>query len=67
MAVLEQTNIIYANNGSGKTTLSMLFRSLRGNNELLLKKRSFNTSDPIEITLLDENNKQVKFCTGEVE
>ena len=34
---LEQTNVIYANNGSGKTTLSLLFRSLKGRNELVIK------------------------------
>lgn len=58
---LEQTNVIYANNGSGKTTLSLLFRSLKGRNELVIKKKSFSSKENPEITLLDENNKEIKF------
>lgn len=36
----KKTNVIYAPNGSGKTTLALLFNSLSGNNELLLKKKA---------------------------
>ncbi len=44
-------NLIYGENGSGKTTLSLLFRSLRGEDGLLLKKRSFDRSVPQQIEL----------------
>ena len=37
-----QFNLIYGPNGSGKTTLAQIFRSLKGNDTLLLQKRSFN-------------------------
>src|SRR5436190_19949308 len=60
----EQTNVIYANNGSGKTTLSLLFRSLKGNNEIVIKKKSFSSKENPEITLLDESNKEIKFSKG---
>ena len=46
-----QFNLIYGENGSGKTTLSLLFRSLRGEDGLLLKKRSFDHSVPQQIEL----------------
>jgi wobble nucleotide-excising tRNase len=38
----EKLNLIYGENGSGKTTLSIILASLRGDNNLVLKKRSFN-------------------------
>lgn len=60
----DQTNVIYANNGSGKTTLSLLFRSVKGNNEIVFKKKSFSSTVSPEITLLHEDNKEVKFSKG---
>lgn len=60
----EQTNVIYANNGSGKTTLSLLFRSLLGENELLLKKKSFGVKELPEVRMLDETNKEIRFFKG---
>jgi wobble nucleotide-excising tRNase len=56
--IFQSRNIIYANNGSGKTTLSLLFRSLRNNNEILIKKKSFNSIGPIEIKLFDSQSKE---------
>jgi wobble nucleotide-excising tRNase len=47
-------NLIYGENGSGKTTLSLLFRSLRGEDGLLLKKRSFDRSVPQQIEVAVE-------------
>ncbi|MCF8246652.1 MAG: AAA family ATPase [Saprospiraceae bacterium] len=47
-------NLVYGENGSGKTTLSLLFRSLRGEDGLLLKKRSFDRSVPQEIEVVVE-------------
>lgn len=60
----DQTNVVYANNGSGKTTLSLLFRSLKGNNEIVIKKKTFGSKDTPEITLIDDNNKEIKFAKG---
>lgn len=34
-------NLIYGENGSGKTTLTHILRSLKGDNEFLLKKKTF--------------------------
>lgn len=59
--IFDQTNVIYANNGSGKTTLSLLFRSLKGRNELVNKKKSFSATENPEIILLEENNKEIKY------
>ena len=61
---LEKTNIVYANNGSGKTTLSLLFRSLKGNDEIVVKKKSFSSKELPEIILLNDVNKEVKFSKG---
>ena len=46
-----KTNLIYGENGKGKTTLALLFKSLKGSDELLLRKRSFDTSIPQEVIL----------------
>lgn len=62
--VLEQTNVIFANNGSGKTTLSLLFRSLKGNNQLIIKKKSFSSSENPSIVLLNDQNKEHKFANS---
>ncbi len=48
-ADFNRLNLIYGENGSGKTTLSLILRSLRGDDDLLLKKRSFDHSVPQEI------------------
>jgi wobble nucleotide-excising tRNase len=50
--------LIYASNGSGKTTLATIFSSLKGNDELLLKKKAFNFqgSSEIEIYFGDKKN-----------
>lgn len=56
--IFQSRNIIYANNGSGKTTLSLLFRSLKGNNEILIKKKTFNSLEPIEIRLFDSDKRE---------
>ncbi len=48
-ADFNRLNLIYGENGSGKTTLSLILRSLRGDDDLLSKKRSFDRSVPQEI------------------
>src|SRR5690606_5837662 len=60
----KKSNIIYAPNGSGKTSLSLIFESLKGNDELLLKKKNFDSSESPEIVFMDEDNKQVKYTNG---
>lgn len=50
----EKLNLIYGENGSGKTTLSVILTSLRGDNNLVLKKRSFNRTIPQTIEVLTD-------------
>ena len=56
-----KANLIYGNNGSGKTTLSLIFQSLKGNNELLARKRSFDMSVPQEINILTNQLQNPEF------
>ena len=58
--VFQKTNVIYAPNGSGKTSLAVLFNSLAGNNELILKKKSFGAESLPEIKFL-RNRKEIKY------
>ncbi|MGN4271782.1 AAA family ATPase [Bacillus cereus group sp. BCN115] len=58
----KKINLIYAPNGSGKTSISLLFESLKGNNDLILKKKNLYSEESPEIILLGEDNKQVKFA-----
>jgi energy-coupling factor transporter ATP-binding protein EcfA2 len=60
MEFSKKTNVIYAPNGSGKTSLAVLFNSLSGNNELVLKKKSFGTDYFPEIKFLS-SRKEVKY------
>ncbi|MEJ9227513.1 AAA family ATPase [Priestia aryabhattai] len=59
---LKKINLIYAPNGSGKTSISLLFESLKGNNDLILKKKNLFSEKSPEIILLDDDNKQIKFA-----
>lgn len=47
----EKINLLYGENGSGKTTLSVVLRSLKEDDSLLLKKRAFDKSFPQEIEI----------------
>jgi len=60
-------NLIYGNNGSGKTTLALIFQSLKGNNELLASKRSFDVSVPQEISIITNQlqNHELSFQKNE--
>lgn len=49
---LEHINVIYAPNGSGKTSLSVLFRSIKGNDDIVYKKKSFDSSSKPEIKFI---------------
>lgn len=61
--VFQKTNVIYAPNGSGKTSLALLFNSLRGDNDLLLKKKSFDSQSSPEIKFMS-NRKELKYTNG---
>lgn len=61
-----RNNLIYGENGSGKTTLSFLFCSLKNDDSLLLKKRSFDTTveQRIEVLTDDPNNRNIIYSNG---
>lgn len=58
-----KTNVIYAPNGSGKTSLALLFNSLSGDNDLLLKKKSFGSQSSPEIKFMS-NKKELKYINN---
>lgn len=58
---LNKETVIYGENGAGKTTLTLIFRSLTGKNNLILKKKSFGYAGDQEIILLDELNNAYEF------
>ena len=49
-----QFNLIYGENGTGKTTLAHILRSLKGDNEFLLKKKTFGYTDSPTIQIKAE-------------
>lgn len=59
----QKINLLYGENGSGKTTLAIIFKSLKGDNNLLQNKRSFDTSIPQSIKILTDisPNRVVEF------
>lgn len=61
---LDKVNMFYAENGSGKTTLSLLFQSLSGDDNLLSKKLSFNSNGNIQVKLISDENKELKYENG---
>ncbi|MEP7168263.1 MAG: AAA family ATPase [Bacteroidota bacterium] len=44
--------LLYGINGSGKSTLATIIRSLKGDNSLILKRRTFHLTDSPEIELM---------------
>lgn len=58
---LEKNNAIYADNGSGKTTFTQMFKSLKGDNLAVSKRKTFGSEKGVDILLIDEENKQLKF------
>lgn len=60
----KKVNIIYAPNGSGKTSLSVLLRSIKGNNDLIFKKQTFDTSEKPSIKFILNDGKELKFNSG---
>lgn len=59
--VLDKTVSIYADNGTGKTTLTQIFKSLKGDDELIGKRKTLGSTEDIDIFLLTDDNKQLKF------
>ena len=60
-----QKNTIYAENGSGKTTFTQILKSLSGNGcELVEKRKSLQSSTPIKISILNDNNKKIEYKTN---
>lgn len=57
----EKINLIYAENGYGKTTLSIVLHSLKGNNNVLTKKRSFDRTVPQTVEIITDVTPQPKF------
>lgn len=64
--ILEKSNAFYADNGSGKTTFTQILRSISSipAANALLQKRTFGTTDKIELSYLDENKKQLTYKSG---
>ena len=59
---LNKTTAIYADNGSGKTTFTQIFKSLKPEDfELFVKRRTFDSIQPISIKLLSGANQLVEF------
>jgi len=59
--VFEKNTAIYADNGSGKTTFTQIFKSLKGDNSLLNKRKTFGADKDVDILMLDETNNQLHF------
>lgn len=57
---LNKVNVVYAPNGSGKTSLALLFSSLKGNNSIVLKKKSFESASSPEIKFI-RKGKELKY------
>ncbi len=60
----KKNNIIYAPNGSGKTSLSSLFNSMKGDNDMVFKKQTFDSKQKPFAKFILENNKELKFNNG---
>ena len=58
---LIRVNTVYAENASGKTTLTQLFKSVKGDDNIVKKRKSFTGLGNIHIKLQDENNSQIIF------
>ncbi|WP_320121146.1 AAA family ATPase [uncultured Sphaerochaeta sp.] len=59
--IFDKVNLIYGENGIGKTTFSQILRSLSNRDNLISRKRTFNSTDDQEILFLDDQNKQLEF------
>lgn len=62
--VFKKNNIIYAPNGSGKTSLALLFSSMKGDNSIVLKKKTFDSEHVPFAKFILSDNKELKFYNG---
>ena len=62
--IFKKVTAVYADNGTGKTTLTQLIKSLKGDDALITKRKSFGSTAPIDILLIDDKNKQIKFSNS---
>lgn len=60
----KKINIIYANNSSGKTTFSNILKSLKWDNDLINKKKSFSSINDPKIKFISKESKQLNFENG---
>lgn len=59
--VFEKNSAIYADNGSGKTTLTQIFKSLKGDNTVLTRRKTFGAEKDIDVLMLDDQNIPLHF------
>lgn len=60
--IFNKVTTIYAENGSGKTTFTQILKSLcENNNELILKRKSFGSTEPISIQFIADDKTQIRF------
>lgn len=65
--VFSRSNIIYAPNGTGKTTLSMVFQSMKGDEDLIKKKVTFEaiqSDDKIQHFSIRANGATTEYKNG---
>jgi wobble nucleotide-excising tRNase len=58
---LDKINAVYADNSSGKTTLTQIFKSLKSDNNVVNRRKTFGSTEEIDILLIDDDNEQLKF------
>lgn len=59
--IFEKINVIYAENASGKTTFTQLLKSLNNSEDVIIRRKSFNSDEKIQIKMIYDNNKQLEF------
>lgn len=60
--IFSKLNTIYAENGSGKTTFTQILKSLSGHScELVEKRKTLQSSNPIKIAILNDKNKRLSY------
>ncbi len=60
--IFSKLNTIYAENGSGKTTFTQILKSLSGRNcELVEKRKTLQSNNPIKISILNDHNKRLSY------
>ena len=64
--IFSRLNTIYAENGSGKTTFTQIIKSLSGYGcELVEKRKTLQTNEPIKISILMDSNKKLTYKSND--